>query len=529
MADLLLAGGFVVDGTGAPGRYADVLVREGTIVDIGNGGQPEGIPVRDVSGSVVCPGFVDIHTHSDLTLLSNPEAPSKVHQGVTTEIVGNCGLGVAPLVEGADQHSMRQAVSYLDLDPAIEWTWRDTAGYLATVAAARPSVNVATLVGHLVLHAGVSGFGDRPATTAQIDHMCSLLGDSLDAGAVGLSTGLVYAPLPYVDDEELVSLATVTAARDKIFTWHVRNYDDELLSSVGQALDVARRTGCRTQISHLTAVGKRNWGSVLRALELVDEARSEGLSIGVDIYPYLYGNAPLVQLLPAWAQEGGPDLVSARMREEKIRAAIRTEWAHRPTTWDEITISWAAGDEHADAVGRTVHEIASERGVAGDDVALDLLASLGTGVLIVAGGRNEDDLRAVLEHPATVVASDGLSLDPNGVTGAGVPHPRSYGCFPRYLSRYGGLGPSSLPDAVRRCTGAPAALVGLFDRGLLRPGAAADIVVFSAERLSDRATFADPQMFPEGIELVMVNGEIVVDAGRHTGGRPGIVFATENL
>ncbi len=522
--DVLLSGGLVVDGTGAPARHADVLVSGGLIRAVDAGIQRHDVPVYDAAGQVICPGFVDIHTHSDLTLLSDPRALSKVHQGVTTEVVGNCGLGVAPTVAGADRHAIRQAVSYLDLDPDIEWSWQDVAGYLDRVSAAGPGVNVATLVGHLVLHADVCGFHDRPADAAGIDRMCGLLRESLDAGAVGLSTGLVYAPLPFVDENELVALAAVTAAAGKIFTWHVRNYDDALVESVTQAIRVAHTTGCRTQISHLAAVGRRNWGRVEQALDLVDEANASGLSVGVDIYPYLHGNAPLAQLLPPWAQEGGADSWTRRLTDPAVRAAIGSEWQTRPTTWDEITISWTVRPEPDPIVGRSVADLAAERGVSGDEFALDLLAELGTGAIMTAGGRSADDLRTVLGHPATVVASDGLCLDPNGVTGAGVPHPRSYGCFPRYLSRYAGPDVTALPDAIRRCTSEPAARVGLTDRGVLRPGAPADIVVFTPDRLRDRATFAAPHQFAAGIDLVLVNGEVVVEAERHTGRRPGHVL-----
>ncbi|MFL6127053.1 N-acyl-D-amino-acid deacylase family protein [Actinophytocola sp.] len=509
---LALTGGLVVDGTGAPGRYATVLVRDGRIAAVGDNLPTDDLPsdVRhvDVSGRVVCPGFVDIHTHSDLTLLSDPRALSKVHQGVTTEVVGNCGLGVT----GPPRTELRAAVSYLDLDPGVAWTWQDLPGYLDAVAAAGPGVNVAALVGHLVLRALVCGFADRAATPAELDTMRGLLADALDAGAVGLSTGLVYAPLPFAREDELVALGEVTAAAGKVFTWHVRSYDDGLIDSVTQAVTVARRTGCRTQISHLAAVGRRNWGAVRHALDLVDAANAEGCSVGVDIYPYLHGNAPLAQLLPAWAQEGGPTAWVPRLSDDGVRARIREAWRDRPTTWDEITVSWTA--RPVPALGRTIADLG------GDEAALDLLAQLGTGVMMTAGGRSEDDLRAVLAHPSAVVASDGQALDPDGVTGAGVPHPRSYGCFPRYLARYA----SDLPDAVRRCTSAPAARVGLADRGVLREGAPADVVVFDPARLADRATFTDPHRFAAGVDLVLVNGAVAVEGGTHTGTRAGRVL-----
>ena len=515
--DLLLTGGLVVDGTGAPPRHADVLVHDGRIAAVGENPGADA-DERDVTGRVVCPGFVDIHTHSDLTLLSDPRALSKVHQGVTTEVVGNCGLGVAP--PGTDAEGLRGAVSYLDLDPAVEWPWHDLAGYLDAVDAAWPGVNVAALVGHLPLHAAVCGLTDRPASTVDLDRMTGLLGDALDAGAVGLSTGLVYAPLPYVREEELVALARVTASRNKVFAWHIRNYDDDLVDSAAQAVRVARETGCRTQISHLQAVGPRNWGGVRHVLDLVDAALADGFDVGVDVYPYLHGNAPLAQLLPAWAQDGGQAVWMPKLRDPAVRDRVRTQWTDRESRWDEITISWTARPAPDPEIGRSVAELAAERGSTGSEVVLDILAELGMGVMMTAGGRSETDLLTVLVHPASVVASDGLALDPNGVTGAGLPHPRSYGTFPRYLTRYGR---DDLADAVRRCTSAPAARVGLTDRGVLRPGAPADVVVFDPATLTDTATFTAPHRFAAGIDLVLVNGVSTVDGGRHTGARAGKV------
>jgi N-acyl-D-aspartate/D-glutamate deacylase len=524
-SDLVLTGGLVIDGTGAPGRRADVLVRDGRIASMAPD-PPElsAAQTYDVTGRVVCPGFVDIHTHSDLTLLSDPRALSKVHQGVTTEVVGNCGLGVA-VPERAD---LRQAVSYLDLDPSVDWSWHDCPGYLAALSGVDPGVNVAVLVGHVALHATACGFDDVQPTAAQLDRMCGMLREALAAGAVGLSTGLVYAPLPYVHDDELIALGTVVARHDRVFTWHVRNYDDDLVHSVAQAVRVARAAGCRTQISHLAAVGRRNWGAVRRALDLVDEANADGFDVGVDIYPYLHGNAPLAQLLPAWAQEGGPIVWQERLQDQGVRAEIRESWHHRAGTWDEIVISWTArtvsGSGPDPQVGLSVQDLADLRGGTGEDVVLDLLHELGTGVMMTAGGRSEDDLRTVLAHPAAVVASDGQALDPAGITGTGMPHPRSYGCFPRFLRRYG----QSLPDAIRRCTSAPAARIGLPDRGTLRAGAPADIVVFDPDRLVDRATFTAPHQYADGIDLVLVNGVVAVEDGKHTGNRAGHVLTRTN-
>lgn len=528
--DLLLTGGLVFDGTGSPRRRHDIGITGGRlIVDPDPADRPA--EIRDVSRFALCPGFVDIHTHSDLTLLSNPLGDSKIRQGVTTEVVGNCGLGLAPLLPAgaATREAVRAAVGYLDLDPDVVADWGDFTGYLEAVAAAGTAMNVASFVPHLPVHAAVVGMDDRPADRSQIDRMVGLVEQACDAGAVGISTGLVYAPLCYAREDELVALAEVAARRDLIFAWHVRDYGDDLIPSVAQAVRVARTTGCRTQISHLTAVGRRNWGSVQVALDLIDAAIADGVDVGVDTYPYLAGNAPLSQLLPSWAQEGGAEVFAPRLRDRAVRARVTADWTGRVWDWNDIVVNALSGEfaETAPAglIGSTVAELAATRGESENDLAMDLLARYGASVLMVAYGRSDDDLRTVLRHPATVVASDGQAIDPVGATGAaGRPHPRSYGCFPRYLTRYA----ADLEDGIRRCTSAPAARVGLTDRGRIAPGLAADLLVFDPMVLQDTATFDDPQRFPLGIEMVMVAGSLVLDRGVDTGARPGRVLRPQD-
>ncbi|QFG21602.1 amidohydrolase family protein [Actinomadura sp. WMMB 499] len=527
MTDLLITGGTVVDGTGAAPVRADVAVTGGRVEAVGDLAGRPAARTLDASGHAVTPGFVDVHTHSDLTLLSGPEAHSAVRQGVTSVVVGNCGLGVAPVA--ADPAALRAAAGYLDLDPAVRWTWTDLPGYLTALDAARPAVNVAALVAHIPLRAAAVGFDDRPADAAALDRMRGLLSDALAAGAAGVSTGLVYAPACYAREDELLALGRTAAAHGRLFAWHVRDYADGLLDSVRQALAVALATGCRTQISHLVAVGRRNHGSVARALELIDEARARGADVAFDVYPYLAGNAPLSQLLPDWAQAGGDGPMRARLAAPDVRARVVDEWRDMPLTWDDITVSRVPGeapDTGADALaGRTIAEIAATAGTDPSRVALDLTAAHGNGVLMIAAGRSERDLLDALTHPAAVIGSDGQALDPDGPTGHGTPHPRSYGCFPRLFAEYtrrpGGL---PLAEAVRKCTSAPAERAGLAGRGVLRAGAVADIAVFDTERITDRATFAAPAQYPDGVRAVIVGGRPVVEDGAHGGARPGAVL-----
>ncbi len=483
MTDLVLRGGLLVDGTGAPARPADVAITGGRISAVGSvgsvGSVGEAVRTIDVSGRVVAPGFVDLHSHSDVTLLSNPAAPSKVQQGVTTEVVGNCGLGTFPFA--GDAGELRNAVSFLDRDPAVAWSWTDFDGYVAALTAAGPAVNVATLVAHVPLR--LSSGGD-------LVRLRGLLAEALAAGAAGASTGLAYAPLHDVGEDELAAIGETVAAADKLFAWHLRDYADELLPSVEQAVRVAELTGCRTQISHLVAVGRRNWGKVKLALDRIDEARGRGIDVGVDVYPYLAGSTVLAQLLP--------------------------DLDDHPLEWTDITLATGVPDS---LVGRTIADLDGD----GADVVRALVAAHPTATMI-AGGRSEDDLLAVLHHPAAVVGSDGFALDAAGPTGEGLTHPRSYGCYPRLLTDYVGAGRLTLEQAVAKCTSLPAKRIGLLDRGMVAEGYAADVVVLDRERLADRSTYVTPHAYPEGVEVVIVNGSVVVHNEAHASTPAGVVL-----
>lgn len=534
---LTITGATVVDGTGGPVRHADLTVADGVITSCVDRPVPAPVMIIDTGAQrleltgelVITPGFIDIHTHSDLTLLSAPQAPSAIRQGITTAVVGNCGLGVFPNPTDAGEHRLlRQAVAYTDVDPAVAWTWSDFDGYADTLSTARPALNVAVLTGHLPVHVAVAGHARATGaaggpTAAQLTRMQQLLDQTLCAGSVGLSTGLVYPPLTQVSEDELVALAEVVAAHDAVFAWHMADYSDHLLDALDQVIRVARRTGVRTQVSHLVANGERNHHLFAAALERLTHARADGLDVAADVYPYTAGNCPLSQLLPAWVSDAGLDAATGHLTDPRRRPEIAAALEAYPVPWTMIDISRVPAPD-VDLVGLTVAVAAARRGRPATELVLDLLATHLHEIIVTIHGRHVDHVRQLFAHDGGLVASDGLALDPDGPTGVGSPHPRSYGCFPRLLADFTGPDGLTLEAAVHKATGYPAARVGLTDRGTIAAGQAADLVILDTDRIADRADYAHPAVFPDGIVTVIVNGEIAVGPDGPTGARPGAVL-----
>lgn len=521
MLDLAILGGQVVDGSGAPARRADVGITGDRITIVGDLAGTDAARTLDATGLHVLPGMVDVHSHSELAVLSDGRARSKVRQGVTTEINGNCGLGPFPTgAGGVDQ--LRAAVAILDYDPAVPWPAPDLQAYRRALEEARPAINMAVLAGHIPLR--LAAAPDQPGALdrQQIQRLAAVAGEAIDAGAVGLSTGLMYPPAMSAERDELLALGTVVAEHDAIFSMHARNYSNALLDAVDEAIDISLTTGCRLQFSHLAVAGRANWGSVARALERIDAANERGADIAVDIYPYLAGSANLSQLLPEWAQLGGAPALVERLRNEGDRQRILAEWPGLlQFGWDEVEVS-AVDDEFADVLGMNIVDAAATRGADPSEFVLDLIAGTENRVMMVAYGRSEDDLWAALSHPAAMIGSDGLALDPDGPTGMGRPHPRSYGCYPRWLGPFVRSGRVTLERAVRMATALPAERFGLRDRGSVAPGAFADLTIVDLATLEDLATYHDPARFPVGVEDVLVAGQLVVEDGeQHDEVRPG--------
>ena len=520
--DIVIRGGTVIDGTGSPGIRADVAIRDGRIAAVDGEITAGGARVVDAGNQVVAPGFIDIKTHSDWTLPLMPLAESKIHQGVTTEVIGHCGYSCAPAlpdrVEMLSQYLSPSA-------PWLEFAETSFAEYVEGYPTT--SVNLVMLVGHNTLRLMTMGMEDRPPEPAELSQMIGLLEEALDAGAAGLSSGLFTAPGSYAGTEEMVALGRVLGARGARYFTHLRDESDSVFDAVEEAIEFAHQTGVHVQIVHIKLSGMDNWGGAERLLDRLERARRGGAAIDCDQYPYTAASNPLRNLFPSWLQEGGIDAMLARLSSPDTRARLREGTARaglnnfgRIPSWDAVRIS--ISPDQPQFAGMTVAEIAAARGVDPLDAALDYIVADRGQTRVLVTSISEDDVRTLIRSPRVMVGSDGNSVAPYGITGQGKPHPRFYGTFPRILGRYvreEGLLP--IETAIHKMTGASAAVLGLADRGVLRPGAAADVAVFDPEAIREVATYQEPHCPAVGVNHVFVNGLGVLDRGEHTGAMPG--------
>jgi N-acyl-D-aspartate/D-glutamate deacylase len=525
MDDLIIRGGHVIDGTGRPGRDADVSLAGGRIVAVeGRGTRPARRTV-DARGLVVAPGLIDIHTHSDFTLPLEPRAESKIRQGVTTEVVGNCGFSAAPALPG---RSAMLAEYLASSAPGL--TFHDTtfAGYVE--AFPRTAVNVIPQVGHNTLRLMTAGLDDRPLTADELGRMEDLLEEALAAGAWGLSSGLFTAPGGSAPPEEIHALARVLRRRDATYASHVRDEADRVFDAVREAMAVAEATGVHVQVAHLKLSGLDNWGGAARLLAEIEAARRRGVPVDCDAYPYDTATNPLRNLLPRWTMDGGIPAMLDRLGRRDVRARVRDEIARRGLnnfgripSWDAVRIAVSPG--LPDEAGRTLGALARRRRADPIDTVCDLLLTDRGATRILVTSMSEADVRTIVGTPWVLVGSDGNAIAAGGPTGRGKPHPRYYGTHARTLGQcVRELGWFSLPEAVYKVTGGAAAALGLVGRGVLREGHAADVAVFDPARIAERATYDDPHQYAVGVSTVVVNGEVVVDGGDHTGALPGRVL-----
>lgn len=531
--DLILRGGTVVDGTGAPARTADVGVSGDRIATVGDLSGAQAGRVIDAAGRVVTPGFIDAHAHSDAYLLLEPDAPSKLTQGVTTEVNGQCGGSGCPRLGQARLSSDWASQTYPShtFEGVIKSerpgpTWTTVASYRELFDAVRPAVNTVQFIGHNTLRAGVMGYEPRQAAADELREMTRRLEQALDEGGWGLSTGLLYQPGKYAADGEVAALARAAAAQGGLYATHMRSEGDRLLESIADVLDLARATGIRVQISHLKTSGRANWGKVEATLALLNAAREEGLHVHSDRYPYTAAGTDLDVVLPDWASAGGRDAILKNLRDPAVRRRVEEELDAEARDWACVMVGGGWSDEVRRFSGQTVADAARALGLTPGQTACRFIDADDTRTGAFFFGMCEENLRRIYAEPWIMPGSDASVRAPWGPLGLDHPHPRAYGTMPRFLRLLtGGVEGFAklcgLEEAVRRMTSLPAAAFGIRDRGVLRSGAFADIAVFDAASFRDSATYAQPHQFAAGVRQVVVNGAVSYDGGRFTGERRG--------
>jgi N-acyl-D-amino-acid deacylase len=524
MHDLAIVNGTVVDGTGSAPRTAHVRIDKGIIVAIDDASScpAETITARstiDAAGRVVSPGFIDIHTHSDLTLVEDGRGESKLRQGVTTEVVGNCSFSAFPIEpKHLDLHADHLARATAPLRP---W-WTDLDGYADALHDQGIAINVVPLAGHGTLRVAAMGVDQRPPTTDELRRMRRDLALALEQGAFGMSTGLTHVPSAYGDFDEVAALAEVLAEHRALYATHSRASEPDERAAVAEAIELGRRTGVTVEFSHLAINRPDRWGTGAELLALFDSAREDGVDIFFDVYPYDASSSSLTQYLPPWVQAGGTTAMRERLADPSQRRRALVDMADGwfngiPWLWDRFHVSSTPDGRH---VGLSLEQISAQEDVEPDELTLRLCEEYGNEIQVVLFYRTEEDVSAFLRHPLAVVGSDGNAIALHQPSAR--PHPRNFGTFPRVLGRYvRDRSVLELSDAVRKMSHEPARRLGITDRGSLTVGKAADVVVFDAQRVIDRADFGKQPERPEGISHVVVNGDVVLKHGEIVDRRPG--------
>jgi len=494
---LLLKNATVFDGTGAAAQTANILLKGKRIEAIGPAVAAADCETIDCQGLAVAPGFIDIHSHSDLQVLEGRK--EKLKQGVTLEVVGNCGF--SPFPHSGDVAALREFGSGI-LGRTDGWGWPNAAGYLQAMAESGAKDSALSLVGHGSLRIAVCGPGQGTPTPAQLDEMAGILDESLAAGCAGFSTGLMYAPGSSAQAPELEQLCKVVAKRGKFYATHMRSYSDTLLEATREQVRLAEKANCRLQISHLQAAGRANWQRQEKTLNEIEAAHARGVDVEFDIYPYQCGSTVLTQCLPQWTLDGGNGALLKRLRDAEMRKTIFEEMKAAPRYWNDVTISSVATAANEPLVGKTVAEIAGLRGIDPENCAMDILVEEDAAVNIVSFNQSEENLRQLITHPLCSVITDGFYV-------RGKAHPRLYGTYPELLGKLVRERKwLALSEAIHKSTGKPAARLNLADRGVLRAGNVADLVVFDAEKISSPATYEEPNRDPSGIVHVIKNGVV---------------------
>jgi N-acyl-D-amino-acid deacylase len=521
--DILIKNGTVIDGLSDQSWKADVGISGERIQAIGKLGAVQSRSIIDAAGKAVTPGFIDIHAHTDATeLLLNPKGESKIRQGVTLEVSGNCGGSSFPCKKEVSEEDKNRLKKY-----GLERDWVDLAGYLARVQKTGLAFNYITLVGQGTIRSYVMNEDNRKPTAAELELMQRLVAEAMEQGAFGISSGLEYTPSGFASTEEVVELCRVAAKYGGFYSTHVRSEDRFVIEAVAEAIYIAEKAGLPLQISHFKSSGTVNWWKMPKLFDLVEAAAKRGTAVTADRYPYTAYNTGLSINFPQWALAGGNEALVKKLQDPAERARLREEVMLKleGSPWESILLTGLDEEENKRFIGKTIQQAADELGQDPYEFACDLLVKEKGDVEIVGFGMSEEQTEEVLKHPLVMLCSDGSALAPYGPLHQGKPHPRNYGTFPRFLGYYvRDRKALTLPQAVKKMTSMPAAKLGLKDRGTLKPGNFADIVVFDPAAIADRGTYTEPEQYPAGIDYVIVNGKVVIDHDNHTGALPGKVL-----
>ncbi|MEW6614616.1 MAG: D-aminoacylase [Thermodesulfobacteriota bacterium] len=524
MFDIVISNGNIIDGSGRLPYRGSIGIKGDMILKIDSGNSLSGKTIIDAGGMVVSPGFVDIHGHSDYFLLVNPQAESKVRQGVTTEIGGNCGYSAAPIFgEEAQERKVEYQKQF-----SLDLNWYTVQEYSELLKRIGISMNFAILLGHNTIRASVMGKENRNPGKKELEDMCIAVEKGMKEGAFGLSTGLIYSPACFSEIAEIVALNNVVKRYKGVFTTHMRSEDDMVVEAINEVIEVARKADVPLQISHLKTSRERNWNKLDRMFKVIESAIDEGLDVTCDRYPYIASNTGLQAILPDWTTEGDKETRISRLKDQAVREKIENEIVKKhpePDYWKTIVISTVVSDKNNKYQGMSIADAAGMAGKEPFDFTMDVLIEEEMNVSANYFTMSEENLVKIYRKPYIMIGSDAACRADYGPLAEGSPHPRAFGTFPRVLGVYVREKKiMDLPTAVKKMTSDPCRKLGIQKRGELREGFYADLVIFNPDTIVDKATFSEPVQYPEGIEYVIVNGNIAVKKGEHTGCKNGRVL-----
>ncbi len=521
--DLIIKNGILVDGTGSAKRVADIGIRGDQIVRIGDISGRSDSNVIDATGYIVAPGFIDIHSHSDFFCLVSPKSESKIYDGVTTEICGNCGISAFPL-KGQLLENKKKGFSKFGLDI----NWQTAEDFFTRAKDAKSSINRGFLVGHGNIRACVLGYEDREPDSKELDTMKHELRDAMESGAFGMSSGLVYPPGCYAKTDEIITLCKIVSDYNGIYATHMRDEGDKLEEALNETINISKESGVTAQVSHIKTWGEKNWWKIDKIESLLENARTKGIKITCDRYPYTAAATDLDIILPDWVYEGGNVEEKKRLKDPLCRERIIKEMNQEnlsPEFWGTIMISSVFNKEKRGYEGKTIAEISKTLKIAPLEFVLNLLYEEDCKVSVIFFNMSEKNLARILKWNSVMIGSDSSLRSLEGVLNYGKPHPRGYGTFSRVIRKYvNETSILSIEEAIYKMTGFPAQTLGLKDRGILKEGCFADITIFDQETIAEQATFTSPHNYSTGVKHVLVNGKLTINDGKHESVTNGIIL-----